>query len=141
MRIRRTAMFAAGLLAAVTALAQTPAAPESPAAPASKLSYTDDYRIQVNHNAGSDGTIAFRITTQEGGTVHEVSVSIKKGTGENAVARAIKEALKAQLGTKNFHIEGDDGEAVIIEGRHGKRYALELVGNSVSGVSVKIEHD
>ena len=145
MRIRRMAMFATGLLAAATALAQTPAeapaAPETPAAPAAKLSYTDDYRIEVNHNADSDGTITFRVTTQEGGTVHDVTVAIKKGTHENAVARAIKDAFKTQLGTKKFHIEGDDGEAIIVEGRGGKRYALELTGNSVAGVSVKIEHD
>lgn len=141
---------AAALLVSTTALAQTPApeaqpaaAPEAaaaPAAPAAKLSYTDDYRIAVNHDATSDGEILFRITTKKEGTTHDIKVAIKKGTGENDVARAIKAAFKAQL-KKGYSIEGESGENVIIEGSGGKEYSLVMVSNTVGGIAVSIHHD
>jgi hypothetical protein len=54
---------------------------------------------------------------------------------------AIKEAFKAQLGTKNYNIEGEDGEKVVIEGSGGKEYSLVLVSTTVNGVKVSINHD
>lgn len=141
---------AAALLVSTTAFAQTPvpaaepaAAPEAaaaPAAPAKKLSYTDDYRIAVNHDATGDGEIAFRLVTEKEGTTHDIKVAIKKGTGENDVAKAIKAAFKAQL-KKGYSVEGESGENVIIEGHGGKRYSLVMVSNTVPGIAVSIHHD
>ena len=137
---------AAALLLATGAMAQStaPAAPEAapaPAAPAKKLSYTDDYRIAVNHDADSDGTIVFQVVTKKEGTTHDITATIKKGTNENDVARAIRAAFKEQLGTKGYSIEGEDGENVIIEGTGGKQYSLVVLSNTVQGVSIKIHHD
>jgi hypothetical protein len=154
MKSRHVLAVAAALLVFTTALAQTPApeaqpaaAPESaaaaaaaPAAPAEKLSYTDDYRITVNHDATGDGEIAFRLVTQKEGTTHDIKVAIKKDTSENNVARAIKDVFKAQL-KKGYSVEGEDGESVIIEGHGGKKYSLVLVSNTVPGVAVSIHHD
>jgi len=148
MKMLRPVLAATALLAASLALAQAPATgtpPESsaaaPAAPAKKLSYTDDYRISVNHDADSDGVIVFRVTPK-GGTAQDITVDVKKGTGENDVARTIKKAFEAQLGTKEQSIEMEDGENVIIERSMGnKDISLLLVSSTVKGVTVKVHRD
>ena len=54
----------------------------------------------------------------------------------------IKKAFKAQIGTKDYNIEMEDGENVIIERSMGaKDYSLVLVSSSVEGVTVKVHRD
>jgi hypothetical protein len=119
--------------------AATPVA--TAAAPAKNLRYTDDYRISVDEDAESDGEIVFGLTPK-GGTTQEVKVAITKGTGENNVAGEIKKALVAQIGTKDYNIEMEDGENVIIERSAGaKDYSLVLVSSTVKGVTVKVHRD
>jgi hypothetical protein len=141
----KIAFAAAALLAASLALAQTPATDTLTGTdvvpPTPKLSYTDDYRISVDDDANSDGEIVFRVTTKDG-AAKDVTVAIKKGTNENSVARAIKQAFVEQLGTKNYNIEMEDGENVIIERSGGKGdTSLVLVSNSVKNVDVKVHRD
>ena len=145
-------LAALALLASSIALAQdpapadasaaaTPAAPAAPAAPAKKLSYTDDYRITVDDDANSDGEIVFRVSWKDG-TSKDVTVPIKKGTSENAVAREIKKGFEAQIGTKNYNIEMEDGENVIIERSGGKSDTnIALVSNTVKNVDVSVHWD
>ena len=127
---------------ATDAPANAPATTEaSSAAPAEKLRYTDDYSISVNEDAESDGEIVFRLTPK-GGTAQDVKVAIKKGTSENNVAGEIKKAFVAQIGTKDYNIEMEDGENVIIERSMGaKDYSLVLVSSTVKGVTVKVHRD
>ncbi len=124
------------------AAAPAPSAmPVAAAAPAKKLSYTDDYRIAVNHDADSDGVIVFRVTPK-GGTPQDITVVVKEGTGENAVARTIKKAFEEQLGTKQQNIEMEDDENVIIERSMGNEdISLVLVSSTVKGVTVKVHRD
>jgi hypothetical protein len=139
------------LLTASLALAQAPATGPSteatpstaaaPSVPAKKLSYTDDYRISVNHDAESDGEIVFRVTPKEG-TAKDITVAIKKGTSENDVAGVIKKAFVEQLGTKEQNIEMEDGENVIIERSMGEKdISLVLVSSTVKGASVTVHRD
>ena len=124
-----------------TAETAASAAPAVAAAPAKKLSYTDDYRIEVNHDADSDGVIIFRVTPK-GGTPQDVTVNVKEGTSENSVAREIKKAFEQQLGTKQQSIEMEDGENVIIERSMGNEdISLVLVSSTVMGVTVKVQRD
>jgi len=148
MKTFRLLLAGTALLSSTLAFAQATPAPEAaaapaaaPAAPAKKLSYTDDYRINVNHDADSDGQIVFQVVTKKDPKTTDITVQIKKGTNENDVARAIKAAFKEQLGTHGYSIEGEDGENVIIEGSGGKQYSLVLVSNTVKGVKVSIHHD
>ena len=122
--------------------ADAPATTEaSAAAPAEKLRYTDDYRISVNEDAESDGEIVFRLTPK-GGTAQDVKVAITKGTSENNVAGEIKKAFVAQIGTKDYNIEMEDGENVILERSMGaKDYSLVLVSSTVEGITVKVHRD
>lgn len=151
MRLLQVALAGTALLAATFALAQAPAtgtsteaAPSTaaaPAAPDKKLSYTDDYRISVNHDADSDGEIVFRVTIKDG-TAKDITAAIRKGTDENDVAGAIKKAFVDQLGTKQYNIEMEDGENVIIERSGGKGdTSLVLVSSTVKGVTVKVHWD
>jgi hypothetical protein len=148
MKTFRLMLAGAALLSSTLAFAQATTAPEAaaapaaaPAAPAKKLSYTDDYRINVNHDADSDGQIVFQVVTKKNPATTDVTVQVKKGTSENSVADAVKAAFKEQLGTKGYSIEMEDGENVIIEGSGGKEYSLVLVSNTVKGVKVSIHHD
>jgi hypothetical protein len=139
MRSLQIALAGTALLATSIALAQAPAA--APTASTEKLSYTDDYRISVDDDANSDGEIVFRVTKKDG-TAKDVTVAIKKGTNENSVAGAIKKAFVEQLGTKDYNIEMEDGENVIIERSGGKGdTSLVLVSNSVKNVGVKVHRD
>ncbi len=144
-------LAATALLITSVALAQAPAtgvptdpsaAPAAaPAAPAGNLRYTDDYRISVDEDAESDGEIVFGLTPK-GGTTQEVKVAIRKGTSENNVAGEIKKAFVAQIGTKDYNIEMEDGENVIIERSMGaKDYSLVLVSSTVKGITVKVHRD
>ncbi len=140
------------LLFSSLAMAQAPAQAEPAAAhaesaapkaadPAKKLSYTDDYRIEVNHDADSDGEILFQVTPK-GGTPQDIKVAVKKGTSENDVARTIKKAFEQQLGTKQQNIEMEDGENVIIERSMGNEdISLVLVSSTVMGVTVEVHRD
>ena len=151
MKTARTFLAAAALLASTLAFAQDPAPTAEPAAappapapaakPAKKLSYTDDYRINVNHDADSDGEIVFQVVTKKDPTTKDITVQIKKGTSENNVAEVIKKAFVEQLGTKGYSIEMEGGENVIIEGSGGKQYSLVLVSTTVKGVKVSVHHD
>jgi len=139
MRSLQIALAGTALLATSIALAQAPAA--APTASTEKLSYTDDYRISVDDDANSDGEIVFRVTNKDG-TTKDVTVAIKKGTNENSVAGAIKKAFVEQIGTKDYNIEMEDGENVIIERSGGKGdTSLVLVSNSVKNVDVKVHRD
>lgn len=144
-------LAATSLLITSVALAQAPAtgtpadastaAAETSTAAAGKLRYTDDYRISVDEDAESDGEIVFGLTPK-GGTTQEVKVAIKKGTSENNVAGEIKKAFVAQIGTKDYNIEMEDGENVIIERSMGaKDYSLVLVSSTVKGITVKVHRD
>jgi hypothetical protein len=156
MKTARLMLTGTVLLASVSAFAQDPAAvpapaaetvpaaeaaPAAKAAPAARLTYTDDWRIAVNHDAGSDGDILFQVTPK-GGTTQDITVAIKKGTGENDVAHAIKKVFEAQIGTKKYNIEMEDGENVIIEKSMGEKdIALVFVSSTVKGVKVSVHKD
>jgi hypothetical protein len=151
MKTLRLMLAGAAILSSSLALAQATTSPEpaaaptaasaAPAKPAKKLSYTDDYRINVNHDAGSDGEIVFTLTPKDG-AAQEVRVPIKKGTSENNVAQEIKKAFVAQVGTHGYSIEMEDGENVIIEAsKLNKNYSLVLASSTVKGVKVSIHHD
>ena len=72
----------------------------------------------------------------------EVTVAIAKGTGENAVARAIRDALKAQLDSKRFHVDVDDGEDVLIKKRgRTPDIALRVAENTVAGVRLNTDKE
>jgi hypothetical protein len=96
---------------------------------------SNKWRLQCSGGANSDGVITLRITPK-GGAPTEIAVAIKENTGENGVARAIRDAIKAQAGDR-FKAETDDGEDVLISKR-GRQpdFEVAIVGNTVKGARI-----
>ena len=104
------------------------------AVPAAALD-SNKWRLQCSGGANSDGVITLRITPK-GGTPTDVAVAIKDRTGENGVARAIRDALEAQVGDR-YKAETDDGEDVLVKKRGGQPdFEIVVLGNTVKGVRV-----
>lgn len=103
--------------------------------------YSNKWRLECSGGADSDGRVVLHITPN--GEAHqEVTVAIAKGTGENAVARAIRDALKAQLDSKRFHVEIDDGEDILIRKRgRTPDIALQVAENTVAGVRLNSDKE
>jgi hypothetical protein len=74
--------------------------------------------------------------------VIDVAVEIKAHTRENRVAAAIRDVLKAKLPSDGYHVERDDFEDVLIKKRGDTpNFGLELVSNSVQGISITIHKE
>lgn len=103
--------------------------------------YSNKWRLECSGNAESDGQVVLHITP-EGGERQVVTVALKRGTGENAVARAIRDGLRAQLDRKGFQVETDDGEDVLVK-RKGRTpdFALEVAENTVKGLRLNREKE
>ncbi|BCT91647.1 hypothetical protein LYSHEL_06710 [Lysobacter helvus] len=99
---------------------------------------SNKWRLQFSGGADSDGRIVLEITPAEGEPMR-ATAEIRKGRGENAVARDVRDALRAQVG-KRYHVETDDGEDVLVKKRRGERdFIVTIVENSVQGVRINPE--
>jgi hypothetical protein len=99
------------------------------------------WRIKCNGGARSDGTVLFRLTPV-GGEPTMVRVGVRYNRGENAIAHDVRDAFRAALPPKAFHIEVDDGEDVLVKKR-GRQpdFLLELVETNIQHVSFNVKHD
>lgn len=105
---------------------------------AAQATPSNKWRIAVDGKAETAGTIQLT-ATPVGGTSQQIDVPVAKDLHENHVARLIRDALKKAIG-KNYHVEIDDGEDVLVKRRLGKPdLDLQLTGNSVQGIQLK-EH-
>jgi hypothetical protein len=96
------------------------------------------WRLQFSGDAESDGRIVLQVAPAEGDPM-SAGVAIAKGRGENAVARDVRDALRAQVG-KAYHVEIDDGEDVLVKKRNGGHdFVITIVENSVQGVRINID--
>jgi hypothetical protein len=107
---------------------------------AEDLKLSNKWRVEVSEGAKSDGTILFRVTPKDGQPV-DVPVAIKDGTGENKVARHIRDAFKATLDKDTYHAETDDGEDVLLKKRKGPNFELKFVESNVKAVRIRVEKE
>jgi hypothetical protein len=145
--VRPMLLVAAGLFAAHGALAQetapaaVPAAqPEAAPVAAADLKYSNKWRIEVKEGANNDGVARFRVTPK-GEAPIEVTVNIKDGRSENGVARDVKNTFKAALDAKRFHVEGDDGEDVLVKKKGGPDFSIVLVESTLKGTHFDLERE
>jgi hypothetical protein len=111
------------------------------ASPAIASSTSNKWRIEVSEGANSHGYIVFMVAP-EGGELIEVRVEIDNGTGENKVARKIRDAFERALPDDRFHVEVDDGEDVLVKKKgQGKNFNLTMVSSSVKSVRIDIEKE
>ena len=102
---------------------------------------SNKWRIQCSESAKSDGRIVFLISPK-GGEPIKVVIEAKKGTGENAMARHIRDGLRAQLPKEEFHVEVDDGEDVLVK-KKGKapNFDLEIEENTVKSFRMNLDRE
>lgn len=104
-------------------------------------SESNKWRIKFDHNAKSDGEIVFTVRPDEGDPMN-VNVKIEDGTHENHVAKVVEKAFKTQLPKKQFHIQRDDWEDVLLKKDRIKHdFDLELASNSVEGLKITIHKE
>ena len=116
------------------AQAQVPAA-------ATDLKYSNKWRIEIKEGANNDGVLRFRVTPKGEAPV-EVTVQIKDGRSENGVAQDVKNAFKAALAADRYHVEGDDGEDVLVKkNSKGVDTAIELLEDNIKGTHVDVERE
>jgi hypothetical protein len=102
---------------------------------------SNKWRLQFSGGAHSDGVIVILITPKNGQAT-TAEIAIKKGTGENAVAKKVTRDLKVLLPKDYFHVERDDGEDVLIKKRRkGQNFAVDIVSNSVKGVRINPDRE
>ena len=101
---------------------------------------SNKWRIKLNHRADNEGTIVLRVAPIDG-TPIDVETKVPANTGENHIAKLIRDALKATLG-EGYHVETDDGEDVLIKKRKDTpNFDLTLVSTSVTGVTIKLKRE
>ena len=110
-------------------------------APAALARESKKWRLQVSGKAKSGGVTSLRITDHDG-QVWNVDCAVEDGTGENAVARTIRDCLKENLPQDHFHLEVDDGEDVLIKRRFGtNKFDFEVVDNTVEHVRLNLDRE
>lgn len=103
---------------------------------------SNKWRIKFNSDADSSGVVTLRMTPKDAQAI-EVSIAIADGAGENKVARTVRDGLKADdRVSKRYKLEVDDGEDVLVKKRRGEPdFALEVVENTVKGISIKLRRE
>jgi stress-induced morphogen len=90
----------------------------------------DNWRLQVSGGSWNGGTIVMQFV-ENGSDVIEVTITIPKFTGENKIARLIRDQLKKGLPKDRFKVEVDDAEDVLVKARGGTRpYEIRIVSNT-----------
>ena len=133
-------VFIKPLLLAAVAIFAGQSALAQDAAVAPDLKYSNKWRIEVKEGANNDGVARFRVTPK-GEAAVDVTVNIKDGRSENGVASDVKNAFKAALDTKRFHVEGDDGEDVLVKKKGGPDFSIELLESTLKGTHFDVERE
>jgi hypothetical protein len=116
-------------------------APAAATAPAAALKYSNKWRIEVKEGANNDGVLRFRMTPK-GEAPIEVTVKVKDGRSENGVAQDVKNAFKAAVDASRYHVEGDDGEDVLVKTKgKGVDFALELLEDNIKGTHIDLDRE
>ena len=133
-------VFIKPLLIAAVAIFAGQSAVAQDAAAATDLKYSNKWRIEVKEGANNDGVARFRVTPK-GEAAVEVTVNVKDGRSENGVASDVKNAFKAALDTKRFHVEGDDSEDVLVKKKGGPDFSIELLESTLKGTHFDVERE
>jgi hypothetical protein len=101
---------------------------------------SNKWRLQVSGTADTTGTIVLRLSPEDGADI-DVEVGIPAGTHENAAARLIRDALRAEVG-EQYKVEVDDGEDVLVKRRSGQpSLAITVPTNSTEGLRVSLDKE
>ena len=116
-------------------LAATPVAAED------AIDDSNKWRIKVDGGANSSGEMVFHVAPLDGEAI-VVRVAVDDGTGENRVAKRIRDAFKTQLSKDHYKVEVDDGEDVLVKKKRGtENFGLTLVSSTVKHTKIKIRKE
>lgn len=138
----KSGTFMLGMVAALGLAVSTMATAADPAPAAKPVSTSNKWRVEFDGRADAEGEIVFAIIVD--GTSTTVTTQVSKGDSENHVAKLVVKALDKQAPPKKFHFETDDGEAVYFKKKMGMgvpNFGVQLVSNSVPGISIKVKKD
>ncbi len=103
--------------------------------------HSNKWRIEVSEGAKSSGNIIFRVSPIGGDDVI-VDVGIQQGTGENEIARQIRNGFAQTLSHDAYSFETDDGEDVLVKKRSGAaNFHIDLIENTVKSVRINIDRE
>ena len=98
------------------------------------------WRLQFSGNAESSGTLVLVVTPKDG-EPRRIDVAIAEGTGENRVAKTVRDRLREAIG-EDFKVEVDDGEDVLVKRRLGRpRFNVAVAANDIEGVRLNLDQE
>lgn len=107
---------------------------------ANAMPVENKWRLQFSGNAESDGVLVLSITPR-GGEARVIEIPVARRTGENAVARRVRDVLREAVGD-DYKVERDDGEDVLVKRRRGRAvFNVTVVSNSIKGVRLNLDQE
>lgn len=98
------------------------------------------WNIAPTGSATSSGELLFRMTPADGSDPVEVTVSVRSGTNDLAVARSIRQALSSQLAHDRFNVQLGEGANVLVSDPRGQpNFSLELLDSDVENLRVVVQ--
>jgi hypothetical protein len=98
------------------------------------------WNITPSGSAASSGELLFRVTPARGEST-EITVSVRNGTDEVAVARSIRQALSAQLRRDLYTVQLGEGANVLVSDPRGKpSFSIELLDSDVNALRVSVRN-
>ena len=103
--------------------------------------YSNKWRIEVSERARNDGILLFQFSPK-GGDAFKIEVSIADGISENSVAHQIRSIFRKQLSAKQFSVEVDDGEDVLVKRKNkAPVFDLDLLKDTVKGTRINLDKE
>jgi hypothetical protein len=99
-----------------------------------------EWNILPTGKAASSGELIFRVTPADGADPVEVTVFVRAGSSDVAVARGIRQALSTQLRRDRFDVELGQGANVLVSDPRGRpNFSLELLDSNVEELRVAVQ--
>jgi hypothetical protein len=98
------------------------------------------WNITPSGSAASSGDLLFRVTSGGGDPV-EITVPVRSGSDEVAVARSIEHAFGSRLRRDRFNVQLGEGANVLVSDPRGKpSFSIELLSSDVDALRVSVRN-
>jgi hypothetical protein len=108
---------------------------------ASSAPLAGEWNIRPTGTAASSGELVFRMTPgDEAQDPVEVTVFVRSGSSDVAVARDIRQALSAQLRRDRFDVRLGEGANVLVTDPRGQpNFSLELLDSDIDNLRIAVQ--
>lgn len=108
-----------------------------PAVDASKLEYSNKWRIKFDNRTDSAGELVFLFALKDAQPI-SISISVAKDLSENDIAKMVENALKKNA-PRGIKVERDDGKDVLV--KYKDRFSLTLLTNTVADLDIELDKE